>query len=141
MFVTHFNTCLEIPMDSYGISVVGLSVYPPLLVKCGFKTRAFRGPALGRWTRFSASGYDCDAKLQLSSLAQEKCQIRRNCETWRQGTEGQGPGQFVGMFSMIFQASEIMIFCDFLGYFNGNIVVNIVVNIYSAMINAIPGSY
>ena len=25
MFVTHFNTCLEIPMDSYGISVVGLS--------------------------------------------------------------------------------------------------------------------
>lgn len=115
-------------------------VYPPLLVKCGFKTRAFRGPRwtldVGRWTRFSASGYDCDAKLQLSSLAQEKCQMRRNCETWRQGTEGQGPGQFVGMFSMIFQASEIMIFCDFLGYFNGNIVVNIVVNIYSAMINA-----
>lgn len=24
--------------------------------------------------------YDCDAKLQLSSLAQEKCQMRRNCD-------------------------------------------------------------
>ena len=109
MFVTHFNTCLEIPMDSYGISVVSLS---PIAGEMWRKTRAFRGPwgpALGRWTRFSASGYDCDAKLQLSSLAQEKCQIRRNCETWRQGTEGQGPGQFVGMFSMFFQASEIMI--------------------------------
>ena len=109
MFVTHFNTCLEIPMDSYGISVVGLS---PIAGEMWRKPRAFRGPwgpALGRWTRFSASGYDCDAKLQLSSLAQEKCQMRRNCETWRQGTEGQGPGQFVGMFSMFFQASEIMI--------------------------------